>query len=348
MAYGTLVTMDTLASSQQTIADFGEDNAFSAIDDYFGAHNAIMAEMMATLADSTTDRQRRYGGVDEMQMDELDEMGQADAQKIQAGVTVGFPLRLYGASLQWTRKYFQNHQAAELAANVQAMATADIRAINRELKRAIFRPTNYLFEDRLVDHVELAVKALVNADGAPIPLGPNGEEFDPGSHTHYLANSGASEEAVIGLIDTVVEHHASGEAKLFINKGQEAAVRGFDGFNGYVDARLVDQTAGVVTRNALDVRNTGNRAIGILGAAEVWVKPWIPANYMFAYVDGAPRPLAYRTRNGGGGLELVADDERHPLRARSYEREFGISVWTRTNGAVLFTGGASYTMPTLS
>ncbi|MBA2525663.1 MAG: hypothetical protein H0V18_07770, partial [Pyrinomonadaceae bacterium] len=46
MAYGTLATLDSLASSQQTIADLGEDNVWSTIEADFQAHNEIMAEML--------------------------------------------------------------------------------------------------------------------------------------------------------------------------------------------------------------------------------------------------------------------------------------------------------------
>jgi hypothetical protein len=59
-----------------------------------------------------------------------------------------------------------------------------------------------------------------------------------------------------------------------------------------------------------------------------------------------------RTRNANSGnLELVADDEQHPLRARAYEREMGFGVWTRTNGAALFVdagAAGSYVAPTIS
>ncbi len=80
------------------------------------------------------------------------------------------------------------------------------------------------------------------------------------------------------------------------------------------------------------------------------VKPWMPANYLFAFVDGAPAPLMMRTRNAGSGdMEMVYEAEEHPLRARAIEREFGISVWNRTNGAALFiTAGGVYVAPTLT
>ncbi|MDQ3540408.1 MAG: hypothetical protein M3440_06940 [Chloroflexota bacterium] len=352
MVYGTHSVLDALAASQQTIAAFGEDNAFTAIDVALAAHNAIQADLVDGLVERTTDKLRRYGGLAEMTMDELDEFGRADAQKITAGSNVGFPLRLYGASLQWTRKFMQNTTGVELAASVSALMTADTRLVNRELKRALFKPTNNLtYTDRLVDNVVLPLRALVNADSEPVPVGPNGEAYNAATHTHYLGTATLTASDISGLLATVSEHYNLPGARLYINAAQEAAVRAFtSNFYPYTTTLIANNTAGLVAQGTADTGNLGERAIGVWSPydAIVSVKPWIPANYMFAFVDGAPEPLVWRTRNGGGALELVADDELHPLRAKSYEREFGIGVWSRTNGAALQTNGATYTMPTIN
>lgn len=357
-AYGTLAALDTLASlSNTTVAEFGEDNAFREIDAALAAHNAIEAELLGSFVDPTTDRLRRYGSNDSMTMEELDELGQPDAQKISAGATVGFPLRGYGEALQWTRLYFRNATPAELAAQVAGAMDADSRMLQREIKRAIFLPTNYTFTDRRVDSVALPVKRLINADGASIPLGPNGETFDGATHTHYLFTAAAALAAADanGLIETVIEHYPIGTARIYINRAQETAMRGLAGFTAYLDARLINQTAGVVAGQGLNSFNLNDRAIGVYSAggvsAEVTVKPWVPSGYLLAWVDGAPAPVAMRTRPGAGGLELVAEDEDHPLRARRFEREMGFGVWTRNAAAVLFVdagGAGSYTAPTIT
>lgn len=360
-AYGTLAVLDTLASlSNTTVAQFGEDNAFAEIDAALAAHNRIEMELLGDFVEQTNDRLRRYGGNDSMEMDEVDEWARADAQKVSAGATVGFPLRLFQVSLQWTRKWFQNKTPAELAAQTAAAMDAHSRRIQREIRRGFFYPTNVTFTDVLVDSVALPVKRLVNADSAALPLGPNGESFNAATHTHYLYTAGVALAAadMNALIETVIEHHAIGQARVYINRAQETAVRGLTGFTAYLDVRLMPgggQT-GVSANRGLDSFNINDRAIGLYSAggisAEVWVKPWIPSGYLFAYVDGAPAPLVMRTRPGNtGGLELVADDEHYPLRARTLESEFGVSVWTRTNGAVLFVdagAAGAYVAPTIT
>jgi hypothetical protein len=345
---GTLHTLDTLASSQQSIAQYGEDNAFEAIDAALEAHNEILTEMVSELCEVTTDRQRRYGSYDAMEMEETDEYGTPDAQKISAGATVGFPLRNYSLAVQWTRKYFQNVTGEEFVAQFTSATTADVKRVQREIKRALFHPVNYTFEDKLIDHVQLAVKALANADGASIPLGPQGQEFDGATHNHYLGTAGFVEANVVTLVETVLEHYASGDAVIYINRAQEAAFKGFAKFTPYVDARIIPGANTTEARGTLNPNLLYDRAIGIFdGSAEVWVKPWVPAGYVFCYLKETVKPLVFRVRAAGQGLQLVYDDESHPLRARVLEREFGVAVWNRVNGAVLYTGGAVFTSPSL-
>lgn len=348
--FGTNTTLDTLAASQQTVAQFGEDRAFDAIEAGFQAHNAIVRELLTDLVELTTDRQRRYGGSDTMEMQDLDQFGTPLAQKITAGTTVGFPLRKAGGSLQWTRTALEVMPATQIAANVNAMMAADMRRIQRDIKRALYTPTNASFVDVLVDNVTLAVKALVNADGAGIPTGPSGEEFPGATHTHYLAVAAPAAANSKALVNTVIEHHAQGMPRLYIAQADEATVRGFAGFQPYMDPRVILGSGSSRGDAALNVLNINNRAIGVFEGAEVFVKPWAIANFQVAHQSGlGTRPLVMRTRGGDfGDLRLVYEDELHPLRARVYEREFGIGVWTRTAAAVLQTNNAAYTAPTIS
>jgi hypothetical protein len=352
MAYGTLVTLETLAASDQSIAEIGEDKAYDAVDAALQAHNAIMNEMIDGLAETTIDRQRRYGD-DNMSMDEVDEFGRGDAQKIHAGITVGFPLRMFDLSVQWSRKYLQNATGREFAAQVTGAQKAHRKRVIREIKRVIFTPTNTNnWVDRLVDTVQLNLKAFVNADSAAIPSGPNGEAFDGTTHTHYLARAGGSlaDTDVVALIETVREHYNTGDQYIYINRAQETAMRGFTShFTPYLDARLIGKDTADQARGTLSRNNLYNRAIGVFDGAEVWVKPWIPANYIWSWISGVPKPLVKRERRAGAGnLVVAAEDEKYPLRARTLEAEFGFGVWNRTNGAVLYTNNTTYTAPTIT
>jgi hypothetical protein len=151
-------------------------------------------------------------------------------------------------------------------------------------------------------------------------------------------------------VTTVQEHYNTGVPVIYINQADEAAVRALTGFNAYVDSRLVPATTATTPRAGLDIANLYDRPIGLFGAAEVWIKPWMIANYAFAYVQGPPEPLVMRVPPFAGlaDLQLMYEDDRHPLYARSYERQFGIGVWNRTNGAVLQFNNGTYQIPTIT
>lgn len=354
--FGTLSTLDTLAATQQSIAAYGEDRAWSEVEAAMMAHNRQMQEMLSSLVERTTDRQRRYGSAATKSMQVADQFGRPQAQKVTAGVTLGFPLRLYEDALQWTRKFTQAPGSApQLAAEFDAILDADYRQVMYEIKNALFTPTNSTFTDVLQDNVSLAVKALVNADSASIPLGPNGESFNGASHTHYLFTAGATLAAadVSGLVSTVLEHSNRGEIQIWINTAQETAFRGLAGFVADIAAYIVRGGAATadITGTALDLLNPQNRRIGMFGAASVYVKPWMPSGYLAAVNVGvAESPLAMRVRDGMGDLQLVFEDDNHPLRARGYEREFGMGIWNRVGAAVLFVdalSGGAYAAPSL-
>jgi hypothetical protein len=355
--YGTLSTLDTLAASQQSIAQYDEDRAWAEVEAAMAAHNRQMMEMLGLLVEVTTDRQRRYGSAASKSMQVADQFGRPQAQKVTAGVTLGFPLRLYEDALQWTRKFIQAPGSAQqLAVEFDAILDADYRQVMYEIKLALFTPTNYTFNDILLDNVALAVKALANADSASIPLGPNGESFNGATHTHYLFTAGTSLAAadLSGLISTVLEHTNRGTIQVWINSAQETAVRGLSGFVADLAAYIVRGGGATadVTNRPLDVMNPQNRRIGMFGAAEIFVKPWMPAGYLAAVnVGNGQPPLAMRRREGQGDLQLVFEDDNHPLRARAYEREFGMGVFNRVGAAVLYidTGAAgAYVAPTLA
>lgn len=350
--YGTHSMADLLAVRNTTVLDFGEENLALQVQRSLDIHNGFVDDMTAGIMETTTDRHRSYGGTYNFDFDELDEFGTPDAQKGITGATLGFPLRRFGRSLQWTRSYFEMATVRDIALSIVGIQEGDVRRLEYEMKRAIFRPTNYSFIDKRVDRITLEVKALVNADSMEIPIGPTGGTFDAATHTHYLATASLTSANVKSLLSTVLEHHNAGQLRLYIPADLEdeiAAMTGANEFKPVVDARIVQASTATFATGGLDLNNPGDRMIGIFGAADVYVKPWMPTGYMFAFMFGGPAPLVLRRRSDRtGALRLVYEDETHPLRARVLEREYGIGVWNRTNGAVLYTGSGTYASPSLA
>lgn len=352
MGFGTNTSFDTLAFARNTtVAQFGEDRAFDAIEMAFQAHNAQITEMLDDLSEPTTDQIRAYGGPDTMAMEELDEFGSPEAQKISAGVTVGFPCRYYGIGLQWTRLYFRSAMANELAAQATAAMDADVKMIQRDLKRAIFYPTNYSFIDRLhPKKLTLPVKALINADSSAIPLAPDGTSFNAATHTHYLGTSSFAAADLDAGVATVNEHFLSGKIQIFINIAQETAVRAFTGFTARLPVTVIGAITAQQTVGELDVWNVTNRCIGDYKGVEVWVKPWIIANYvLFLHSGNGDKVLVRRSITGeNSDLQLLYDLEEYPLRSKAMAREFGFGVWNRVAAAALQINNATYTQPTIN
>lgn len=345
---GTLTIDDLLAVEHQSAAEYGLDRIQEVLEADVEAHNQILEELIAGLCEITTDRQRIYGSSQRGSMTEVDEFGLVRTQGTKPSSSVGFPLRKFQYAIGWTSTWFKTHTPADMARAVQSAQKAHLQMVITQIKYAIFRAANYTFNDFLVDKVDLSVARFLNADGQIIPDGPNGEQFNGASHTHYTATDGLAVADLLVQINDVVEHGNGGMVKMAINRANETAVKALTGFQAYTDPRIALGTHANQPETRLDITRIDNRAIGILGAAEVWVKPWNPASYTFVYDEEAEeKPLAYRQRDVDSlqGLQIAAELDTHPLHAQYMEAEFGVGVWNRTNGAVHYFGGSSYTNP---
>lgn len=353
--FGTLHTLDDLGQIQDSIATFGEATLAARVSEALTVYNNAMAEAVNDFAIITNRAQLPYGVADDMEMQELDQFGSPDASKPSAGGSLGLPLRFYGTAVQWTRHFQLNTSVATLARLVDNAAAADRRNVVTQIRRRLTNPVNTTgYRDVLQTTLTYDVHALLNADGMSIPNGPNGETFDGATHTHFLAEAALSEAGLTAAMDTVIEHGVDGSVVIYINRAQEATVRGFTGFTPYVDSRIVPASTADVARGDFDPTNPADRAIGLFNGAEVSVKPWVPANYQIVFVrgTGTNKPLAIRTRSGNmtgdayqGGFGQLFDDESHPLRARALGREFGVGVNQRHLAAVNYSGGATFVAP---
>ena len=356
MAYGTLSIFDTIggrrAAANDYIGLYDPATLYQQLQIFLDAHNRLMDQMNEDLIRPTTERFMTWGSYDELSMTDGDEMSRPDVQKITVNPTMmGLPLRIRQVAYGVTQLFMQTKTIGDLEQVVTACTDADVKDRLASIRAALFNPTdNLTYRDRFVDNITLPIRTLVNADGTYIPPDQFGNIFNPNTHTHFLATSSFGASDLQALVDTIVEHYASGSVRIYISRGLETTVRGFTGFYPYWDGRL---TPSVNQTNALgvelDILNIYNRPIGIFGAAEIWVKPWVPSSYCFGFNTDAPKPLAMRTRPTAGvargDLRIAAQYDMYPLQATFMEREYGVGVVERTNGACLYTGGGSYVAP---
>lgn len=347
--YGTLTTLDNYASNTQSI-NSQEQAIAEAIQTALAVHNGVMSEFMSVFADTTNQAQLPYGGDAEIELMPMDQNSAPDAQKGGEAISIGLPLRFDGVAVQWNNHFRLNSTAAELVKIINAAAVADVRNLNRKLRRALLLPTNTVgYYDINQTKLTYDLKALLNGDGSAPPMGENGETF-AGSHNHYLFSDGLTEAGLSALIETVVEHGVTGGVVVYINRAQEAAVRGFDGFAPYISSGVrvgANETIGTGTLGG----DPTNRAIGEFDGAEIWVRNAIaPVNYQIA-VDtgsGAEKALKVRTRSGTltgtayqGGFGTLYEDETFPLRAEGLGREFGVGVHNRHKAAANYSGSGA-------
>jgi hypothetical protein len=353
MPFGTLSLADTLgglkAAEDKMLSKYDPATLYNIINMYISAYNEILAEMEMDLIEPTNQRQATWGGYDYVEMQDGDEYSRPDAKKIAIPpVAMGYPLAIKQAAWQVTQLFMETKSLGDLDKVVNAAVAADKRSYQRTLRSTVFNPTNNLsYLDRFVDNYPLQIRTFLNADGTVIPPDEFGNTFDPSAHTHFLAESSLSATGLKNTINTVKEHYSDGEMLVYINAGDEDTVTALTGFKGYVDPRITPTiTEDQALQYRLDIFNTYNRRIGIFGASEIWTKPWIPSGYLFAFNKSAPKPIWVRTRNAQrGSFRIAAQIPLYPLQATYAEREYGMAVYERTNGACLYFGGASYTPP---
>jgi len=347
---GTMNMADLQAITNQSAVAFGLDAIADVLARDLAAHNALVGEAFRDYCEITADNLRRSGASGAGEMIIADDYSRAPTQKPAAGGTIGIPKDLHQTAIGWTQRFLNKATPAELASAQLNIQSAHRRTLIRQMKRAIYDPTN----DTVTDYternaVDLPVKRFYNADGWAISNGPNGETYVGGTHTHYTAEAALSAAGLLAAVNNVVEHSTSGAVQVCINAVNEAAVRALTGFVAYVDARLQLGTGQVPTER-LTVANSGNRAIGLFGQAEVWVKPWAVAGYAVILDTAAPeKPLALRTPNGvAPALVRVAENDAFPLIAQFYESEFGFGALNRGAGAVHYFAGGTYVEPAIS
>jgi hypothetical protein len=349
---GTMNLADLQAVTNQTVRDFGFDAFADVLTNDLNTYNGIVAEAFRDFCEITVDPLRRVGGTQAGDMIEADDYSRAPTQKPGIGGTLGFPMHLHQTAIGWTQRFINRASVGELATVQLNIQGAHRRALLRRFKQAIYAPSNLTFSDYTQRNaIDIPVKRFYNADSWSIPSGPNGEAFVGSTHTHYTAETSLSAAALLAHVNLVAEHVVDGGLQLCINAANETAVRALSGFIPYVDNRLLNPIGVANTpRQQANAGNTGNRPIGLFGAAEVWVKPWAIASYAVTLAAGAAeKPLALRTENGAApALVRVAENDAFPLIAQFYESLFGFGALGRGLGAVHYFGGASYVEPTIS
>lgn len=356
----TLSILDIKDYGNDTVFKYGIDKAWDEFQVVLDAHNALEAQMRSTLVQGETAEQRhRFGAADSIVFQDIElEYGRPDADSVTfEHYDVGLPLAMGGVGTQWTERMMQLITVEQFNTQLNAVLTADSQWLQVRMGKAIFGNVNYTYRDRYINNTSLPVKRLLNADSTPIPLGRYNATFDGSTHTHYVVIAALNDAAVAAIQNNLTEHlKGSGKVVMLINKAQTAAALALSDFEKARDPRVV---LGVNTAHLTPELNSlyenimlDDRFLGIVeDGPEIWVKPWIPSGYIFAYIEGSEldKPLmARRDVVESSDLRIVEPTDVHPkLKARTAQRIIGFGVVERRNGVVAKIDSelGSYTVP---
>lgn len=361
MAWGTLEVSDALATlvnaGNMNLASLNLEDVWAIVQRDLNYHAALVNEFRSDLCIVTDKMELPYGVIDDVEAEDFDEYGKPDVKKGGYVTMLGFPLGHTGVSAGWTSDYLDTVEAGEFAQQLTSFKNADLKSIKIKVLRAMFTPTNNLtYYDALLFKRLLRLRAFYNADGEAVMPGPQGQTFDPTTHTHYMGASSYTGAALTSLYLNVLEHGNVGDLVLYVALADVPTIKGFTGsdqFTPVLDLNLVQPlTATYVRGVSLDQTDPTDRHIGQYGAAQVWIKPWMPSGYAVC-VDkgnGKYKPLVWRTRPGAlkadFGLRGSSYNSLLPLNAETLARDYGIGVGQRHMGAILdTTHSGTYTYP---
>lgn len=341
---------DLLEVRNSSAAEFGQDKIFATLQADLTFYNEQVNEQLSVFAESLTEQMRTWGGSVMHRGTKIDQFGVAPGKKGYVSSNVSFPIYDWSYSVGWTNKYLQKASPAELMSEYLAIRQGHSYDMTQEIKRAIFNNTNYTFVDKNNNGVSLTIKRLLNADGDSIP-DYQGTAFTASTHTHYVARvSTLANSDVDSLVSNVTEHGFTTGLIIAINIAQKSTISALGGFTALGSA-LIAYNSTDTTKLTLDNSDLNNQMIGLWNdSIFIWVKPWVPANYILCMSTDADKVLGFRQEKNPAlrGLRLAASMPNYPLMAETYESTYGFGVNARSSAAVLYIGGTTWANPTIS
>jgi len=343
---GTYSIEDLQSVKNASVLDFGMDKIYRALQQDLDFYNKQVNEQMGLFCEITTDSARKYGVSRTHRMTELDELGKTQTKKAVGSSDVFFPLRKYGASVGWSHDYMGLASPAELTQEFLAVQAGNSYEMTQQIKKAIFTKENGSSIDPKTQ-TTLSIKRFVNADSAAIP-DFEGVSFSASEHTHYSGSATLSSTAVQNTVDNITEHGHTQGLMIMISKSDASDFSVLTGFQPLA-SNLMIYNATDVTKEMIDNTDLNNRFIGYFNSIPVWIKQYVPANYLLAIALDGEKPLAFRQFPSPAmqGLRMVSNNPAYPLITSQFENWFGIGVNERTKGACLYFANATYTSPTI-
>ncbi len=349
---GVYSLSDLLQVKNASAAEFGIDHIAATVQNETSYTNTYVQEMLSDLAQPTTKQIEVWGGNNAALMTEVDEYGEALPKKQSVGINASVPLKRFTQKLGWTQKYFEIATPAEMATQYLAARKGYLLEIQRQIKKALFNNVSFTWTDKLYNGVSLTCLPLINADSSVLPDSPAGVTFDGATHDHYDGEASLTATFVDNMVSDVTEHGNTKGLKIFVSLTDAAAVTALTGYTALPDSETQTLLTQLVTGRTSDISDLENRMIGFWkGGIGIYVKPFMIASYLMCVATQMPeKTLLYRQRPQASlqGWRVAAPYAEYPLVSEFAEVECGFNVFNRTMAAILYTGNATYAVPTIA
>lgn len=343
-------------SDRVQLETVGQSVVFDAVQAIFEAHNQQMQTAAGIfVAGQTTDHKVLYKMSGSGYHQRLTRQGLPEAIKPVGEWTVEFPLEGWGDAMINNDIDLAYATISDIDRIIQTIRNRNINTYRKEMLTALFRNTNRTFNDNL--RGSLTVKPLANGDADKYP--PIAGSMDTATANHYLVSGyaagsfSATNDPIASIVNSFEDRYGDSQhgenIVCFMPRALADEVAGLTGFVKVEDQYIRQGDDKDVPINLPNVPGT---IVGRYGGAWIVKWRWIPANYILGVHMEEEAPLVERVdsvESLRGGLQLVANDVRHPFTSSYWRHRFGLGVRNRLNGVVMFIdAGASYVVPTIT
>lgn len=336
-------------------ATAGQRAIYALASQYVAAQNDVIAGMLSTFVDETTDEyKRRYKLPGGGYLQKRGGQAQSGAVKAYGSWDVAFPLSEYGDQVAASNVDLAYMTAVEFQRHLDTVTVRNLNTVRFEALYALWNNTARTFTDDLWGG--LTVQPLANGDSVTYPpvVGTVTEATDDHYRaTNYTTISDSNDPIADIVIPELEEHfgQTTGNSPIvvFCNSAQVEALSALAATVPVQDRYIAP---GSNTDLVSMLPNVPGRVIG-RHSRGAWIVQWdwTPSGYLFGLHMDAPKPLIQRVDPSDTGLPrgltMVAENEEYPFRGMHWQHRFGFGVGNRLNGvAVQIVASSSYTIPT--
>lgn len=319
-------------------------------------HNRVVDEMLRELVEVGTAPEVGFSQPSNSELQMLDNRGNPKPRAPGGYYNVGFPLRAAGDAFGMDEVVEAKATVEDMNRFTWEMTIADKKWLKRHMLAALFTDVGFTWYDEQLKR-NLAVKGLANADAVVYAK----KSGDAGTANHYLAQNATIGNAnnPFSTIYSALNSYPGNEGPyvMYVPSASVSAVEGLTDFKEPRDVQIIygadltmlqQQVNPEMIFNSPDI-GFGDRAIGYVNGIHVVEMESMPTNYHVTLAMGAAKKPVFMRQHEEASLQGLRWTYFTPdgnLKEYRVKRFAGMGVQNRTAAHVLYTGGASYAIPT--